>query len=193
MKKSFIIIEALIYLAFITMDLMGIDSTYIKYSGIVLCLIFAIYNRKKFQSASMVFTLIADFFLLVLNNHYEIGLLSFIIVQIIYFYFLGNIEKSYFNMFLFIRGFLIIVGSLILPLFNAMNLLNELVLIYFINLLLNAIEAWISGNRTLAIGLALFVCCDVCVGLHNINAAFKLATFLMWVFYLPSQVLIVLS
>ena len=193
MKKPFIITESLIYLAFIIMDLTGIDSTYVKYSGIVLCLIFAIYNRKKFQSASMTFTLIADYFLLVLNDHYEIGLLSFIIVQIIYFYFLGNIKKAYFNMFLLIRGFLIICGSLILPLFNAMSLLNELVLIYFLNLLLNAAQAWLSGNKILAVGLTLFVCCDICVGLHNINAAFALATFLMWVFYLPSQVLIVLS
>lgn len=193
MKKLFIISESLIYLAFIIMDLQSIDSTYVKYSGIVLCLIYAIYNRKKLQSLAMAFTLIADFFLLVLNKYYEIGLISFIIVQLIYFYFLGNIKNAYFKVFLLIRGFLIIFCSLILPLFNLMTLLNELVLIYFINLLLNALQAWLSGNKTLAIGLTLFVCCDICVGLHNINAAYTIATFLMWIFYLPSQVLIVLS
>ena len=175
------------------MDLSKIDSTYVKYAGIILCLIYAIYNRKKNRIIAMSFTLIADFFLLVLNSHYEIGLLSFIIVQITYFYFLGNIDKGYFNMFLLIRGFVAIAGGLILLLLNNLTLLNELVLIYFSNLVLNAIQSYLCGQKTLTIGLILFICCDICVGLHNINAALSLATFLMWVFYLPSQVLIVIS
>ena len=193
MKKSFIITESLIFIAFIVMDLLKIDSTFIKYFGIILCFLYALYNRKKFQSASMIFTLIADFFLLILNDYYEIGVSSFIIVQFIYLYFLGNINSAYFNMFLYIRGYLIIVGSILLYMFKAMSLLNELVLIYFVNLIMNAIYAYVIKNKTPALGLILFVCCDVCVGLHNINAAYSLATFLMWVFYLPSQVLIVLA
>ena len=98
--KNFLIIQFLIYISFIVLDILKIDSTYIKYAGIILCLIYAIYNKKKNRTIAMCFTLIADFFLLILNDHYEIGLISFIIVQLTYFYFLGNINKGYFNMFL---------------------------------------------------------------------------------------------
>ena len=192
-NKCFFVSELLIYITFIILDLLKLDSTYIKYAGILLCLIYAIYNKKKNRSIAMFFTLIADYFLLVINKHYEIGLLSFIIVQITYFYFLGNIDKAYFNMFLLIRGFIAIAGGLVLLLTNNLSLLNELVLIYFSNLLLNFIQAYICGQKLFALGLLLFICCDICVGLHNINAALSLATFLMWIFYLPSQVLIVVS
>lgn len=191
--KNFLIIQFLIYISFIVLDQLKIDSTYIKYAGIILCLIYAIYNKKKNRTIAMCFTLIADFFLLILNDHYEIGLISFIIVQLTYFYFLGNIDKGYFNMFLLVRGFVLIIGTLIIMLFIKPALLVELVLIYFSNLVLNAIQAYLCGQKLFAIGLVLFICCDICVGLHNINAAYSLATFLMWVFYLPSQVLIVLS
>lgn len=175
------------------MDISKIDSDYIKYLGIILCFIYALYNKKKYQSISMLFTLIADYFLLLQLNHYEIGVTSFIFAQITYFYFLGNIDKSYFNMFLFIRGFIIIAGTLVLNITDSLTLLNELVLIYFSNLLFNCIQAHLTYNKTLAIGLTLFVCCDICVGLYNINAANNVAAFLMWFFYLPSQVLICLA
>ena len=46
-------------------------------------------------------------------------------------------------------------------------------------------------------GLLLFVGCDLCVGLHNLaGIPAPLAAFArvgMWLFYLPSQVLITLS
>lgn len=193
MKKTFLIIEGFIYALFLVLDIFKLNSAYIKYLGIILCFVYAIYNKKKYRTLAMGFTLVADLFLLVLNHYYEIGVSSFIIVQLTYFYFLGNIDKAYFNMFLYIRGLIIISGTIILIMFNSMSVLNELVLIYFSNLLLNAIQAWLSRSYVLAIGLSLFVCCDICVGLFNINAANSVAAFLMWFFYLPSQVLIVLS
>lgn len=193
MKKPFIIIESIIYVTFLVLDLLKVDSDYIKYLGIILCLIYAIYNRKKHQTISMTFTLIADYFLLLRLDHYEVGLISFICAQITYFYFLGNMDKSYFNMFLFIRGFVILAGTLLLNMTSNLILLNELVLIYFSNLVFNCIQAYVVHNKTLAIGLTLFICCDICVGLFNINAANSVAALLMWFFYLPSQVLICLA
>ncbi len=78
--------------------------------------------------------------------------------------------------------------------------------LYFLNLCLNTVEAWILKLKApqdpllsrFAWGLLLFVCCDVCVGLWNISIFLPapLAEFSrvgMWLFYLPSQVLIVLS
>lgn len=193
MRKQFIIIESIIYLSFLVLDILKIDSDYIKYLGIIFCFVNVLYNKKKYQCISMFFTLIADYFLLILLDHYEIGVSSFIFAQITYIYFLGNIDKSYFKVFLFIRGFVIIAGTLVLNICSSLTLLNELVLIYFSNLVLNCIQAYLTQNKKLAIGLTLFVCCDICVGLFNINAANSVAAFLMWFFYLPSQVLICLA
>lgn len=175
------------------MDLFKADSTYIKYMGIILCFVYALLNNKKFRIVSFIFTLIADYFLLVILDHYEIGVSSFIVVQMVYLYFLGNNKKAYFNMFLLIRGFVIICGTLLLLIFNNMSLLNELVIIYFSSLVLNAIQAYVQGDKFMALGLILFVCCDICVGLFNINSANHIALFLSWVFYLPSQVIIALA
>lgn len=193
MKKGFIISESIIYILFILLDLQKINSTYIKYLGIILCLIYAFYNHKKYQSVSMVFTLIADLFLLVLNTNYEIGVISFIVVQIIYLFFIKNINNRNFNLYLLFRIIVIVTGILILYKISYINLLNVLVIIYFSNLLINTIESYGIKNNTLALGLTLFVCCDICVGLNNILPQETIATFLMWVFYLPSQVLIVLA
>lgn len=193
MKKFFLITEFLIYILFIILDINHLDSAYIKYLGIALCLVFSIYRKNHIKSFAMLFTFTADFFLLVINKYYEIGLISFICAQICYIYFLGNIYKPYFNRFLLIRLIIVIFGTIVLFISNNMSILNELVLIYFSNLVINTVQAFFSKNSIFAIGLLLFVCCDVCVGLHNINAAYSVATFLMWVFYLPSQVLIVLA
>lgn len=192
-KPAFLIIESLIYIGFIVLDILRLNSTYIKYIGIIMCLIYALYNRKKNRSIAMAFTLLADLFLLVLNSHYEIGLLCFIVVQMTYLYFLGNINKGYFNIFLLIRGFFIMAGILISLLYMKVTILNVLVIIYFFNLVFNAIQSYVCNQKMFFIGLLLFIFCDICVGIHNINAANNIATFLMWVFYLPSQVLIVLS
>ena len=53
-------------------------------------------------------------------------------------------------------------------------------------------------GRLFGAGLALFACCDLCVGLYNLAgavppAAYAFARVGMWLFYLPSQVLIVCS
>ena len=44
-----------------------------------------------------------------------------------------------------------------------------------------------------AIGLLLFTCCDICVGAWNLGLLPGFTRIGMWLFYLPSQVLIVLS
>ena len=62
---------------------------------------------------------------------------------------------------------------------------------------LNQLLARGGRGRMFGLGLLLFVGCDVCVGLHNLaGLPAPLSAFAqvgMWLFYLPSQVLIVLS
>ena len=80
---------------------------------------------------------------------------------------------------------------------SAVNLAAAL---YFSQLAANALLAWtLKGERwrAFALGLTLFVGCDVCVGLFNVlppgSAPYFAVSVGMWLFYLPSQVLIALS
>lgn len=69
--------------------------------------------------------------------------------------------------------------------------------IYFSNLCINAAGAFALKKHLFAIGLVLFILCDLCVGAYNLALYFdytlNFAQVGMWFFYLPSQVLIVLS
>jgi len=40
--KTFVVIEALLYAAFVVLDLINIDSWYLKYLGILLCFIYCL-------------------------------------------------------------------------------------------------------------------------------------------------------
>ena len=78
--------------------------------------------------------------------------------------------------------------------------LNLLAGLYFSQLLSNTILAWTRRGRRwrlFALGLTLFVGCDVCVGLFNAlppgSPRYFAVSIGMWLFYLPSQVLIALS
>ena len=76
--------------------------------------------------------------------------------------------------------------------------LNLLAAVYFANFLVNACQALSLSMPLFAWGLWLFLLCDVCVGVHNQPELFPewLAAFAqvgMWLFYLPGQVLLVLS
>ena len=79
--------------------------------------------------------------------------------------------------------------------------LNALALAYFSNFLCNTIQSWALPGRRLrlfSLGLTLFLCCDICVGVFNSPgiAPGWLEHFSgigMWLFYLPGQVLIALS
>ena len=76
--------------------------------------------------------------------------------------------------------------------------LNLLAAVYFTNFLLNTCQAVPLHSPLFSVGLWLFLLCDVCVGIRNQPELFPgwLAAFAqvgMWLFYLPGQVLLVLS
>ena len=92
-----------------------------------------------------------------------------------------------------------LAAGLGLYLLNIASPLNLLAGLYFSQLLSNTVLAWRMGRpgRLFAVGLALSVGCDVCVGLFNAlppgSAPYFAVSVGMWLFYLPSQVLIALS
>ncbi len=208
---GFIAFETIIYVFFLALDIAKKDSMGIKYFGIVLCFLFALSNAFRGKncltlSLALLFTLIADWFLLVKNDNYVFGVCSFIVVQAIYFVRLIDDGVS-FKRSGIIRAFAIAVVISILYVLELLDILTFVVSIYFVNLVLNAVDGYTlfsksTKNKLFAIGMTLFIFCDLSVGLNNLSsyadvskiATFiKIASFAMWVFYLPSQVLIALS
>lgn len=210
-KVGFILLESVIYFLFISFDISGKDSTAIKYFGIVLCFLYSLTNigegkNSLFLCLALLFTLVADWFLLVKNNNYVFGVCSFIVAQIIYCVRLID-DNVKIKRIIAIRIPLIIVLLIALYFFKLLDTLTFLVVIYFVDLLCNTIDGYsLFGksveNKLFAIGMTLFVLCDISVGLNNLSSyvdissirgLVKIANFAMWVFYLPSQTLIALS
>lgn len=194
LRKGFLIIETILFVLFIVMDLFHTDSSVVKYTGIVLCFLYSLAIRNTEGSIAFLFTLFADYFLLLRNDSYLLGVLSFIIVQLIYarILFRGGCRL------LFPVRVLMLVGAfLTLYLLKMFDLLNVAALFYYSLLLGNFISSLTNKeNRTLSAGLFLFLCCDICVGLFNLiqsGPVYAFASVMMWVFYLPSQVFLALG
>lgn len=204
----FIFTEILLYIAFLTLDIFGAASVWIKYISIFICFITAMYHSIKtheyFISIVMALTLFADTFLLLLDRYYIIGVLSFCIVQTLYAAYMISLsgKKS-----IIPRISLFILAVLILTITDSADLLSIAAAWSFTQLFANVLQAFLirklhPHGLIYAIGLLLFLMCDTCVGLNNITIYFtdfplhrvlSGAGLLMWVFYLPSQVLITYS
>ena len=201
----FLALEAVLYAAFLLWDLTvgGRGSNPIKYAGILLCLAFSWYLARRGGSAlvtaALALTALADVFLLLLDCCYTLGVGLFCLVQGLYFLriFRADGGRSLWGLrlILFVLSLAVLQGlDLLLP-------LNILALFYFTNFFCNALASLGCPGRNLrlfSMGLWLFLCCDVCVGLFQTPelatpAAESFVRVGMWLFYLPAQVLIALS
>lgn len=213
---AFIAVEAVIYAVFNVMAGMNTpDPIYLKYAGILLCvavLLAVMFFRDTTRDnaimlAALFFTAVSDLFILVLGKYYEIGLVTFIIVQSLYLYRLysDRLKKIYIT--LSVRLGVMVALIITFAVLNMLNLLIAECAIYITMLSANVVDAFIIckksvNNSLFAIGLILFLGCDICVGLHNFGTVLNVAlpiwltktvAVAMWAFYLPSQVLITLS
>lgn len=216
----FLIVETVFYSLFILRDfnsLDNIDSTLFKFIAIITIVAFYILNfilntfiEKKliFDSLlvliALIFTLISDTFLLYLNSYFEIGVGSFIIVQLAYFtriVYSLKLSKKRIYVSIISRVSLFIIALIVLLSLGEFSLLYLLTAFYFINIVFNFVDSLISyismkndKRRNIllmfTLGLLLFIGCDVFVGLSNISG---FGGSIIWIFYLPSQVLISLS
>lgn len=197
----FIIVELAIYLLYIAADFgfISAHSNGLKYASIWLCLVFsAVFTAQggeKLITAAMVFTLAADSFLLMANRRYALGVLLFCVVQAIYFYLMYRENK---RTLLPLRISLIIVAAALLWRFNMVSCLNALAAFYFTGFACNVIQSFGTGRHLFSLGLVLFICCDICVGIFNLTqlagtGIYNFAAVGMWLFYLPAQVVLVLS
>ncbi len=207
----YIFIEIGLYLSFLIIDFCTkSDSTIIKYVSIIIINIaslFTIIVNKKgnyYFLLGLIFTLISDTFLLLINNYYVIGLICFNIVQNLYIIGLKNEISKYFKIQLLIRLVILIICVCI----SFVNKEYEIMLSasYITFLVMNILTLILfckknKKNITLLMGFCLFLLCDINVGLNNLNYYFPLnqqtndilqniSSNLMWFFYLPSQILI---
>lgn len=177
-----------LYAAFLCFDCTG-TSAMIKYASILLCLALSLFSLQtldgRLTALALLCTAAADWLLLVKNRRYLTGVILFCLVQFLYaarlFFLRGRIRY-------------LTLGIRLAPLllFRATAPLLAAAGFYFVNLCCNAAEAW-RLHRLFAVGLTLFVACDICVGGWNLGIAAPFARVGMWLFYLPSQVCIALS
>lgn len=200
---AFLLAEGILYALFLSMDLTALrnQTVPVKYAGILLCLGFALLSCLKWRGDGLVplalaLTAGADWFLLVRNDHYAVGIALFLCVQAVYYIRLRRMGAGAAYP---LRAGLALAAGLGLYALHMASPVNLLAGLYFSQLLSNTVLAWRAGRpgRLFAAGLAMFVGCDVCVGLFNALPAasplYSAVSVGMWFFYLPSQVLIALS
>ena len=196
--KRFLTVECLLYLSFLGMDLTGFgETTALKYLSILLIAGMALPHlraaRPRAVAIALVFTALADLFLLVLDRWYAAGILLVWLVQLCYAYRLDGKTGLMF------RGLAALAASALLYRSGSIPALAAgYIAMFFVNLLRAAAAARRSrrrSDRLLALGLALFFCCDLCVGYFHIGEGplWEFARVAMWGFYLPGQVLILAS
>lgn len=180
----------------------------IKYSSIVVCFILALLNSRfavdKKDSTiviiALAFTLLSDTLILVFEKN-VLGVICFCFVHISYIYRYKPrwvLKISIFSSLLLIFLLLIRVFTQN-QYFSFENIFGGLYAFLFI---LDFVSFLKSDKNNFVIvfvwvGLILFFLCDLNVALFNIlsndTIFYKLASKLMWIFYLPSQVLLALS
>jgi len=230
----FILIQVLLYASFLAVDLAGGSvrlSSYIKFTIIILCFCYALFLGKSADKSillsmrmALFFTLVSDLFILLLDQYYN-GVLTFIFAQQLYGIRLSmvkynsNDEKEASLMrrdFLIRLAFQAVVLVVIcLLLVRTGTKLDELLIasiLYFLSILTNfargiRIAASHKKKRELvlfAVGITLFLLCDINVGIFNLSGyvqlpettyhvLYNIASILMWAFYAPSQVVLALS
>lgn len=240
LKTAFILIELILYGTFMYLDIFAEQkanlSMYIKFFSIFLCFLFVLlYYRTSNQTKevkynqtnksylgihilriAMFFTLLSDLFLLVLD-YYAPGVLTFIIVQLLYLILIS----SWISSGKMIRTVLMrVIGTgvitlLILILYHFQEPEVKLELIFavyyfilFVSNTMDAIGILFRSKRKqrilFACGLLAYFLCDINVAIFNLKdyltidetiytQIYNFSVIAMWMFYLPGQVAIALS
>lgn len=205
----FITIEVLLFVV-----LMVTGSNTISFTSIGVAFGFSLVQRKNndglLLSLSLLFALIAEYFLTIAQENLEIGMAVFVVSQLINAIRLSaqnspqsHIVHALIVLLLLTTGYL---GCFIFVGINA-PVLYWISILYFSLLLSNTIISFLNyrNNPLFAIGLILFLFCDITIGIDYIGVIFhfenniffqfleSIPFNLPWLFYLPSQVLIALS
>lgn len=202
---AFLVVETALYLTFLYLDLFvpkG-DGTLLKYAGIALCAVvsglWAVRGGDRLVALGMVLTLGADTFLLLLDRWYWVGMVFFCGAQMVYFNRLTRatgkqwVKLARDGLWLAMMCALIFTDSV-----TPVSVVGALYLSRFLCNVVHSFTIKSRGGRLFAIGLALYLVCDLWVGIYNLPGLipaplYECARVGMWLFYLPGQVLIALS
>ena len=213
---GYLAIELTLYvLIFLTTDIL---NAWISYSAIILNFVMAMILFKKSKNVvltevALLMTCLADLFLVILNPQIQlVAMIFFCITQGCYFLriLVNTSSKTQRIWHIGIRAGFCVLGIIatILVLKEKTDALAVISIFYFVNLFLNVIFAFMQTKKSVlfAMGLLLFMFCDILIGLNVASGGyltFTEGTLLAWLanpsiplawgFYVPSQVLIVLS
>lgn len=161
----------------------NLDSSLIKWLAIFNNLIYIIIkSSSKYAIIAVMFTFIADYFL-IFTNYKAIGVLCFIIVQYNYMKILSYSSITFIFPLIIIWHDPLIISSL------------AYIIISFNNLRHSFTKRHKStSSYHLFLAILSLACCDIFVALTNINIlTHPIFSLLIWVFYIPSQLLFISS
>lgn len=201
----FLAVEAVLFCGFVACDIAGNGlSSILKFIAIALVGAMGLMAGKekdnRIVTVALLFTVLADVFLVLIGNYY-IGVPIFAIVQV-----------CYAIRFSFLSG-KTLVGEILKRVLPAIAFGVIVTLLADFKYGLTAFYGWtfavnfVHGfelqilkpskrHLIFAIGLTLFACCDLCVGITNLVPSFMTeqmisnAGIATWIFYLPSQIII---
>jgi len=217
-RTKTILILFLVLMAVIYADLMIFHRLFpariLEYTTIVLCLATLLILRVRkadwlVVAIALVFTLVADTFLVLLEGYQIIATTAFCVTQTLYAVRLRYADQNRISRFHQMRIILFVLLEVVayLVLRNSFDVLVFITMLYLSLLVGNIIHA-VSFRKEqwiFSLALVLFLLCDIVVGLSVsggylniapeslIGKILALPVNLAWLFYLPSQVLIVLS
>lgn len=208
-----ILVESVFFYFILTLPIS--EKYTVRYLSIVIAVAFSLIFLKvdkklAFVSLGFLLTALADYFLAYSNPIREIeGVSVFCFVQLSYFLYLllEQTSKKARIIHIILRIIVVLIAQICLHVVvgSGVDKLSTISLFYIANLVVNVIIAFSLGkeHRLFAIGLLLFLCCDIVVGLNSAigvyiniprdNFFYKLAFSnfdFAWLFYLPSQVII---
>ena len=202
--SRWLLIWFVIYISFLTLDAFfpGYEGTsLIKYAGIFLCIVYA-YQKYHSDTAlilALLFTFLADT-ILVWTRYEIMGVFCFCIAQSAH---LIRLNRRYTTNVKLLAAALcvILIIALLLRAPAIYAISCAYIILLFTNFVLSIKDYHKHKSNVHSrygfYGFQLFICCDLCVGLQHLmndglldTMFLPLVSYLVWVFYYPSQVLI---
>lgn len=193
-----------IYVTFLSLDIFFPDfwgSALIKYIGIFLCIVYANqkYHNDYTLQLALLFTFLADT-ILVWTPYALAGVYVFCFAQFMHLTRLTKLPQI--SLCIYAGGLSLFFALCIA---NGMDPIYAVATVYGLQLICNlvmSIKNWRANSkhfrtRCAFYGFVAFLCCDICVALRFMaldgalpGELIPTVSFLVWVFYYPSQVLI---
>ncbi|MCR5067607.1 MAG: hypothetical protein K6A14_06060 [Erysipelotrichaceae bacterium] len=188
MKKTFIAVQSILYVIIIySIVSPAVNDVPFKFASIVLCALYAIgllfgpygENNALFLLIRLL-TMAADYLLVVLDDFYLEAVALFVCVEILYGFLIGHNPARR----------LVTLAPLVFFNGSSQQLMYVLAAANLANLTFSVLDSIHTRKYLWAIGFALFWCCDFCVGLNNLLPPNNIILLLIWIFYIPSQVIL---